>query len=103
MRVKIYKPKENIYHKVMKGETYKSIAELYCVSESKLKSHNNNQILYENIYVFVPKANRCFHIVKPLETLSSIAKLYNLTEEAILFANQSEKIFIGQRLVIPFE
>jgi len=103
MRVKVYKPKENIYHKVLKGETYKSIADLYCISESELKKENNNQILYENVYLYISKANRCEHIVKPLETVSSIAKQYNLTEEGLHKNNQSEKIFIGQKLYIPFE
>lgn len=93
-------------YRIIRGDTYKSIAKKFNMTESELKSINSykeDEKLLIGVSVFVkPLKNSNFHIVRPKETLYSISKKHNITVEKLKRLNglKSNNIRIGMRLKI---
>lgn len=93
-------------YRIVRGDTYKSIAKKFNMTESELKSINSykeDEKLLIGVSVFVkPLKNSNFHIVRPKETLYSISKKHNITVEKLKRLNglKSNIIRIGMRLKI---
>lgn len=93
-------------YRIIRGDTYKSIAKKFNMKEIELKSINSykeDEKLLIGVSVFVkPLKNSNFHIVRPKETLYSISKKHNITVEKLKRLNglKSNIIRIGMRLKI---
>lgn len=93
-------------YRIIRGDTYKSIAKKFNMTEIELKSINSykeDEKLLIGVSVFVkPLKNSNFHIVRPKETLYSISKKHNITVEKLKRLNglKSNNIRIGMRLKI---
>lgn len=92
---------ENIIHRVEKNETIEQIAKLYNQTKEVLLEVNGlKRQIEEGDRLLIPKKNKAIYVVKPLDTIPKIAKKFNVTENQIKKENNTEKIFIGQVLVI---
>lgn len=93
-------------YRIERGDTYKSIAKKFNMTEIELKSINSykkDEKLLIGVSVFVkPLKNSNFQIVRPKETLYSISKKHNITVEKLKRLNglKSNNIRIGMRLKI---
>jgi len=93
-------------YRIVRGDTYQSIAKKFNMTETKLKSINSykeDEKLLIGVSVFVkPLKNSNFHIVRPKETLYSISKKHQITVEKLKSLNglKSNNIRIGMRLKI---
>ncbi|MCS7149938.1 MAG: N-acetylmuramoyl-L-alanine amidase [Caldimicrobium sp.] len=102
-------PAEEIQHIVKKGETLKTIAEKYGVTERDIQSWNNlkktklkvgQRLIIKKASEDSPKDK--VHIVKKGENLKGIAQRYGVTPEEIVSWNnlRGQKVSPGQKLVI---
>lgn len=101
------------HHLVRLGETVFSIGRLYGVSPWAIVSANHladaNKI-YAGQWLYIPghgtwPTPRRYHVVKAGETLHSIGRWYGLNPWVIASANgiyNLNRIYVGQRLVIPY-
>lgn len=107
-----------VCHKVQKGETWKSIATLYNVSEEELKDWNKteNNILQEDKTIILFQKNnnktitsdkqskRITHKVKKGDTVSKLSKKYGVPASSIIRLNRLNKrnpvIYAGKTLII---
>ena len=88
-------------HKVKQGEKLETIAKLYNQTKEVLIEVNALKKPIEvGERLYIPQKNRAIYIVKPLDTLAKIAQKYKITEEEIIALNHTNKIFIGQILLI---
>lgn len=112
-------------HKVVKGETFYSLAKKYKTTVAEIQTVNNSKNLTINTFILLPTGkvasttnsgtgsgttgtvnnatNTVSHKVVKGETLSAIAKKYGTTVEAIKKANglTSDNIGLNQMLKIP--
>ncbi|PKK95968.1 MAG: hypothetical protein CVV59_00975 [Tenericutes bacterium HGW-Tenericutes-4] len=103
MNIRVLKTEKNtnIIHKVVVGETIEQIAKKYNQTKEVLLEINQMRRGVEvGDRLFIPQKNRAIYVVKPLDTLSKIARKYGVSEQEICKLNQTQKIFIGQVLVI---
>jgi len=88
-------------HKIKIGETLEKIAKLYNQTKEVLIEVNALKKPIEvGERLYIPQKNRAIYVVKPLDTIAKIAQKYKISEEEIVALNHTNKIFIGQILLI---
>lgn len=109
---------EDIRYTVKKGDTLYDIARKYDTTVQSIKESNNirGEIIHPGDVLYLPNTGRgggeenriyanIIHEVQPGDALYNIARKYGVDLDTIKGANnlKTDKIVIGQNLVIPFE
>lgn len=96
-----------VFHKVVSGETFSSIAQKYNIDVNTLLWGNNlsaTTVLRPGMSLEILPVIGVAHAVARGESVSTIAKKYNIPVDQILEANNlldTADIKIGQKLIIP--
>lgn len=90
------------YYTVKKGDTLYKIASMYQTTPSTLAAINGlqeNEYIYENQTLLVPKPNISTYITKETDTISSVANYFNTTPEAVIYSNKDIYLLPDQLLI----
>ena len=90
------------YYKIKSGDTLYAIARKYNINPELLASLNglnNNDYIYPDQMILIPKNGYSYYITKSGDTLENVAKLFGINVDSLL--NQNEVIYLldGQLLV----
>lgn len=104
MNVKLIKDDKIWYYRVKKAD------EKYLIKDFvKRFNFSNEAFIRLNPYLerltagkilFMPPSSKYYHIVGPLENFESISKMYNCSIEYLKTLNNTNRIFIGQRIFL---
>ena len=92
--------KKNRIYQLQEGETLESVCKDFKVNINHIKKINNIVGAECGDYIFLDEIDLKIHIVKPNQTIYEIAQLYNTTVEEIQKKNGTDKVFLGQQLII---
>lgn len=90
------------YYEVKKGDTLYSIALKNNTTSSMLAAINGineNDYIYENQTLLVPKPNIGTYITTAGDTISSVSKYFNTTPEGLIYSNNNIYLLPDQLIV----
>lgn len=89
-------------YKVLRGETVESIGAHNNVSAEVLRHRNKlNAEVREGMRLVIPCTGGRVYVVQPFDTLETIAVKQGVTRRELVELNQVEKVFLGQRILLP--
>ena len=91
---------KNIVYVLKENETLESVCRDFKVNINHIKKINNIISAQAGDYIFIDEINLKIHVVKPNQTIEEIAEIYNTTVDVIKQKNGTDKIFLGQQLII---
>ena len=89
-------------YKVQKGDTVYEIAGVYNISPSqllKLNGLNENDIIYPEQEILIPKSNVGFYVTEDADTISGVALKLNIPYEEIIGQNKTIYLMPDQLIV----
>ena len=92
----------DIIYFVREHDTIYSISNKFNIDAKQIIEDNNlsTEEIAEGDILWIRKRNSFSYVVKPLDTLEKIATLYGVTVEHIKKLNNTENLFIGQKIYI---
>lgn len=90
------------YYKIKKGDTLYDIARRYNINPDLLASLNglnNNDYIYPEQTILIPKSNYSYYITKKGDTLSGVSEVFGIKKEELLQENPIVYLLEGQLLV----
>ena len=100
--VPINKDKYFEYYTIKKGDTIYGIAREYNINPellSLLNGLNNNDYIYPDQEIIIPKSNYSYYVTAEGDTLDTIANKFNSSYEDILQNNETIYLLPGQLIV----
>lgn len=89
-------------YKVQKGDSVYEIAGVYNINPSqllKLNGLNENDIIYPEQEILIPKANVGFYVTEEADTIGSVAGKLNLAAEDVVGQNRTIYLMPDQLIV----
>lgn len=89
------------YYTVMAGDTLYSISKKFNVNPrlvSQLNGLKEEEYIYPNQTIIIPKKGIQYYITKDDDTLSLVAKIFNIDEISLLKNNKSIYLLPGQMM-----
>ncbi len=96
---------KDLYYEVIKnskGDTLVNIAKKYNLNPSLLASMNgleNDDYIYNNQELLLPKMNYSYYISKKGDTLDTVSNIFGITKDRLLSQNESIYLLDGQIIV----
>lgn len=90
------------YYTISSGDNLYSIAKKYNVNPAllaTLNGLNNNDYIYPEQVIMIPKSNFAYYITKEGDTLNLVANTFNTKEENLLKYNPTIYLQEGQLIV----
>ncbi len=104
MEVRIYNDNKIWYYRVKKEDEGKPIEDFikkFNFSYEEFLSLNPSfSTLISGKILFMPASSKYCHLVAPLENFETIASLYNCSSDHLKNLNNTNRLFIGQRIFI---
>ena len=90
------------YYTIKKGDTIYDIARRYNINPellAALNGLNNNDYIYPDQIILIPKSGYSYYITKAGDTLDSVANIFNMNRDKMLEENDTIYLLEGQMLV----
>lgn len=90
------------YYTIQKGDSLYQIARKYNINPKLLASLNglnDDDYIYPNQVILIPKANYSYYITKDGDTLEEVAKTFNISLNDLIINNPTIYLLEGQLLV----
>lgn len=90
------------YYTIKKGDTLYDIARRYNINPdllSSLNGLNNDDYIYPEQTILIPKSNYSYYITKKGDTLEGVANIFNISSDELLKNNPITYLLEGQLLV----
>ena len=89
-------------YKIKSGDTLYGIARKYNINPDLLASLNglnNNDYIYPDQMLLIPKSGYSYYITKAGDTLDTVANIFNVSVDSLLKQNETIYLLDGQLLV----
>lgn len=89
------------YYTIKKGDTLWAIAKRYNINPELLASLNglnNEDYIYPDQVILIPKSNYSYYITKSGDTLESVANIFDIGSDELLNQNPTIYLLEGQLL-----
>ena len=100
--VPINKEKYFEYYTIKKGDTLYGIARAYNINPellSLLNGLNNNDYIYPNQEIIIPKSNYSYYVTTEGDTLETVSKKFNSSCNELISNNETIYLLPGQLIV----